>query len=280
MNIINDFNNLKNKSFFTFLSIILILISVFILLIVLTGLFLCRDSLTIQNKLIWPSSTFLELQNTTKEGYLQLNGNAPKENCLIYYHGNAENVNHSSTRIRNLLTKFSKIYCIEYPGYSNICPLNNFEPKNFWNYIENVTTKIMKNILGYNQKIVLYGRSIGTGVVCQLLYNNEFIRNNTYKLILETPFASIKDIVIDKVGTLISEMFTDKLHWELNNKHNLENSNLDCSILILAGENDNLTPVSHAKILNHICKNSTLIIKKYGHNIPFNEIYNDIINFV
>jgi alpha-beta hydrolase superfamily lysophospholipase len=260
---------------------ILSLLIFLIIFIVLAGLFMIRSSIEIQNKIIWPGAIDCTIHKNGRsyEKLQEVNPQNPNIH-IIYFHGNAESTIFAVKRTTPL-TSMYHVYCIEYPCYSDVCPVENLHPETFWPYITDTVNNLFLEIHKKpNQKIILYGRSIGTGVVGELLYREKYIRETTHKIILETPFTSLADILTDKVGQLLSDMFTDKLHWTLDNKTHFSEINITQPVLIFAGEKDSLTPLSHAKKLHQIIKTSSLIVKNYGHIIPFTELENDIDNFL
>lgn len=265
----------------------LIIVGVILFLILAVALlitFTVRSSLALQNHIIWPRSVNCGIGSADEDtrGYAE-NLNSKSNLHVMYFHGNTETCHQSLSRLSSL-SEIASLYCLEYPCYSNECPVDNLHPETFWTHINETVLKLVLKIHEYpNQRIVFYGRSIGTGVVCHLLNSklNEYMKT----VILETPFTSIADILTDMVGDTLSGMLTDKLHWTMENKNHISNAYLDDKrFLVIAGKRDKLTPLSHAKKINQIlqksAKSSSLIVFEKGHIIPFSTIKNDIFSFL
>ena len=268
--------------------LIIVVCVIFILLIFLgCSLYMVRSSIEIQNQIIWPSSKYCTTENYNQnEGYLVVNSKNDCNRHIIYFHGNAEPVKSALSRLQ-ILHEVANLYLIEYPCYSNISPLNNLHPETFWPHIvETVTSIIIKINNGYpNQKIIFYGRSIGTGVLCELLNKDKYISDMTENIILETPFTSIGDIFTHLAGGMISNILGDKLHWELTNHSHLvkfHEKHPNVKYLIIAGKKDKLTPFVQAqKIVDSLGEHVMFHVEENkGHLIGFDLILDDIIKFV
>ena len=110
-------------------------------------------------------------------------------------------------------------------------------------------------------QIVIYGRSLGTGVAVDLA-----AKNKAQQLILETPFANFADLAQSKF-----KIFPVKalLKFGFSNKNKM--GKIDYPIHIFHGTNDEVIPYNHAKELESILNpESTFTTIEFGsHNNIF-----------
>lgn len=104
--------------------------------------------------------------------------------------------------------------------------------------------------------IVLSGTSMGSGIAVQLAASN-----NPHKLMLNSPYASLKQLIREKVPIVPAFI----VRYKLESLHYLDE--VECPIYIFHGEEDQLIPPAHARALKAARENIHLsIIEGYGHN--------------
>jgi uncharacterized protein len=109
---------------------------------------------------------------------------AKVKGLIVYLHGNADNL----ARWGNYATDFTEnnydFLVIDYRGFGK--SIGDFSEKGF---IEDgkAAYKYAKTLFPEN-KIIVYGRSLGSGIATQIA-----AKNNPKMLVLETPYASIPD---------------------------------------------------------------------------------------
>lgn len=184
--------------------------------------------------------------------------------CLIYSHGNSEDLN-DIFKLLNLMAKYLQIDIVgyDYTGYGytqkyNIYPSETSCYKN----IKDVVNYI--KCFGYKD-IILYGRSLGSGIVVHHASQCRFVG----KVILEAPFKSISEVIIETELTYPIDMFVNK-----HKIHQIKNP-----IFIIHGTHDELIDVKHGVHLFNIHKD---VMEKYNkqHYKPlwvYNAGHNDII---
>ena len=126
---------------------------------------------------------------------------------------------------------------MEYPGYSLY---KSDEPSESAIYrdAEIVLDFVMKTLLIQPEKIVLVGRSIGSGPVCHLASQNKVAA-----AVLISPFISIKRAVADIAGTFGSMLIKERF----NNVDKVKN--FLCPLLIIHGLKDELISKTHSEVL-------------------------------
>ncbi len=113
--------------------------------------------------------------------------------CLLYFHGNAEDIGHSISLL-NSMRNFLKInvMAMEYPGYG----LANHYQRNPHEMKENALGfyKMVNEKLGFpHENIIVFGRSIGSGPASYVAGSNPNVRT----LVLMSPISSIRDVAGD-----------------------------------------------------------------------------------
>jgi fermentation-respiration switch protein FrsA (DUF1100 family) len=189
--------------------------------------------------------------------------NQDKQKTIIYAHGNAGNIKNSIKYLN--LSKYGSIVIFDYRGFgiSTGTPTPDGTVKDIyaiWKYLitnENVAP----------ENIVLYGESIGTGVVIEfgkILTNI----NKQYcnKIIIQSPFYSVKRKAHEDMGNILGFLAFD---YYPTNK-NIKYINKNTEIIIIHSKNDEIVNIQHCY---------DLIEENKDKNINFIEIdgtHNDL----
>jgi len=115
----------------------------------------------------------------------QLHGWVVKEGrarALIYYGGNAENIENNIAFFKDVLPEYS-VYLIPYRGYGN--STGSPTEESLYHDALSIYDRIKEN----HAQVALMGRSLGTGVATYVAANRQ-----VSKLILITPFDSIVNV--------------------------------------------------------------------------------------
>jgi len=108
--------------------------------------------------------------------------NEGRARALIYYGGNAENIEHNVAFFKDVLPEYS-VYLIPYRGYGNSTGSPTEE------YLYHDALSIFDRVKENHEQVALIGRSLGTGVATYVAANRQ-----VSKLILITPFDSIVNV--------------------------------------------------------------------------------------
>jgi uncharacterized protein len=176
-----------------------------------------------------------------------------RKGIALFYHGNMENVEHYKKYPPFFLRNGYELWMIDYPGFGKTTG--------------RLTEKVIKEqaLLMYDMasklinrdSIVIYGKSIGTGVASYVASSRD-----CKHLILETPYYSIPSLgkhyfPIYPVNLLIKYSFP--IHDYLKK--------VQAPITIFHGAKDEVVPYKHSKWLKEENKNLELItIEKGKHN--------------
>ena len=160
----------------------------------------------------------------------------------IFFHGNAEDINFAYEILNHIrFTLNINVIAPEYPGYG-IYPGRPSEEKIFadslslYGYLTEILKISPKNI-------IVFGRSIGTSPAVYLASKKEMSA-----LILISPLMSIRHVVKDILGKLISYTFKE----QFSSITLIED--VKCPILLIHGQNDNLIKYYHATELYNKAK--------------------------
>ena len=196
---------------------------------------------------------------------------------LIYFHGTNGDAIRAITRMENIgCHKFF----IEYPGYSFLSKSLELTSKTLHEDLSSILTEIFENI-PTKGKIIMHGRSIGTGVMCPYITN--YI-DRVEGIILETPFISLGDIMYTYLGYVGSGInyILNLDDWNLSTLNYIKDTTT--KVLIVSCGQDYVTPVSHSKILYEQLKKSPdiqlIILTNESHQIKFKKIEKDVNNWI
>jgi len=159
---------------------------------------------------------------------------------VLYLHGNRKNIGWYSKYVSNFTQNGYEVWMMDYPGFGK--STGKFTEKDLYNYALQFY-KLARATYKPNQ-IVIYGKSIGTGIASQLAS----IRDCKY-LILETPYYSMTSLAshyfpIYPVGRM--------LHYELPTNEYLKS--VTSPVIILQGTDDGVVTYRNAKKLKAVLK--------------------------
>lgn len=211
------------------------------------------------------------LQTSQKERipacYVRSPGKQPAKMTFLYSHGNAEDLGLHLDYIDALARATgADVFSYEYVGYS-LSKLEGAEPSEeaclrsiqaAWRYCVN-DLKIPAN------RIIIYGRSIGSGPACDLAYR-ENIEGTTVSpldaagVLLQSPLES--------GGRIFSHMLS-LVAYPLDIFRNYEKvPSIKCPVAIMHGKCDRVVPVTNGEKLYELVaqKYNPLWIEGHGHN--------------
>ncbi|GAB5373300.1 hypothetical protein AAMO2058_001739100, partial [Amorphochlora amoebiformis] len=182
---------------------------------------------------------------------------------VIYCHGNGCDLG----KIHDELLRYRDywkvhILAMEYPGYG-LCegtPSEASINRALYSVYDFVTRKLHWPSLF----VFLYGRSIGTGPACHLArYCNKSPSTRVGGIILQCGYTSIRAVVAKSIGTLASNLITDR--WQ-----NIKAMKyIDCPVLLIHGQGDKLIPYEHSEKLYDACKSQhkqLIVVAEADHN--------------
>jgi len=179
-----------------------------------------------------------------------------KPTTILYFHGNADSLKdwqYIASDFTELGYSFLIIDCRSF-GKSNGKLSEKglyLDGKAAFNYLKN-----QKDVSP--EDLIIYGRSIGTGVATELASQSE-----TKGLILEAPFTSLKKLANQKMPLLLPSLF---LSYSFDNLSKI--NKVKSPVLFIHGNRDDLIKPSHSEQLYNTFsgKKKRLLIPKAGHN--------------
>ena len=165
---------------------------------------------------------------------------------VLYFHGNRKNI----SRYRRFVPYFTKpgyeVWMIDYPGYGK--STGEFTEKRVYDW-SLIMYKLARQRFSPDS-IVIYGKSLGTGVASQLAA----IRNCKY-LMLESPYYSMPAVFgyylpVYPVNRMIRHQFPTHEYIP----------KVTDPIIIFHGTDDGVIPYRHAKKLQPLLKKNDLLI--------------------
>lgn len=231
----------------------------------------------------WIQNFFVQTDDETQLDTFYIK-NPNTEYCAIIVHGNAGNLAMRYDIIKYLYN-FASVIIFDYRGYGRSI-IEKSKSKipmlcenNLISDLRSIYSYAVNRLIIEPKKICLYGESIGCSLIINYLstLSQEFDEENyPYAIILQSPFYSIKQLVIDKfkkyylswLGYIIGS-----LRDEYRSNEYLELINHETKIIIAHSAEDELIPIEHSSKLNDILTdlnhpNSQFIKISGGHNEP------------
>jgi uncharacterized protein len=196
---------------------------------------------------------FLRTEDGEEINGLFFKGTSP--DLILYFHGNAGDLSTWQSVADDFTAKGYNFLIIDYRGYGKssgiISEAGLFQDAQAaWNYA--------KEMKFFESDIIIYGRSLGTGVAVELASNHK-----CKGLVLESPYTSLKDLAQEKAPYVFPAWW---LKFEFNNLAKI--NQVDCPIFFIHGEMDSLIPIHHSNRLFSKFKGTKTLVKiaKGGHN--------------
>ena len=167
--------------------------------------------------------------------------------CIIYCQGNSGDLGTSLFECFDIAILCKcLIITFEYPGFG-ICKNDEIKESEFFKRMKILYNYITKNLYFKPYQIILYGFSLGSGIAFDFACRKEF---PVAGLILQSPFLSILRTIYNIKSTKYFDLF--------NNCDKAKN--LCTQTLIIHGNQDNIVPYVHGRIL------AKLIPEKYFYD--------------
>jgi len=173
------------------------------------------------------------------------------QGVVLYFHGNRENLLDMQYVAKPFVQRGYDFLAMDYRTYGKstgeLSEENLFSDATlFWNHLKG---------MGWQESdIVIYGRSIGTGIATELA-----ARTKPRGLLLYSPYYSIPSLISDRFALFPVRLI---LSYTLNSGKNIQDVN--APILILHGDKDRVIPLSEAQKLAAI-KGKLVVFEGGGH---------------
>ncbi len=171
--------------------------------------------------------------------------------AVIFAHGNAELIEHWPEQLEPYRRMGVSLFLPEYRGYGRSAgtPSERAIRDDFVRFHDWLADRPEVDA----SRIVLHGRSLGGGAVCQLAS-----RRRPAALVLQSTFTSVADVARRWLvpRRLVLDPFESLPIVE----------ELDVPTLIVHGRRDTLIPLSHAELLHRAAPGSRLVVYDADHN--------------
>lgn len=206
------------------------------------------------------NSTINLVQFTTKD---------TAKGVVLYFHGNRANVEWYAPASPMFTRNGYEVWMMDYPGYGK--STGEFSEQELYNWA--LIQYKLARVRYSPDRIVIYGRSMGTGIASQLASVRD-----CKALILEAPFNSLSSLVsfyapVYPTGRLIK--------YKLDVHEHLKN--VTAPVLIFAGSDDPTTPVKNSIQLKEVLKpgDQFNIIEGAKHNnLPDYPVFNQKLDSI
>ncbi|MFN3299297.1 MAG: alpha/beta hydrolase [Sediminibacterium sp.] len=109
-----------------------------------------------------------------------------RKGVVLYFHGNRKNIGHYAQFAKNFTLNNYEVWMIDYPGFGK--SIGTLTEENLY---EGALQLYMLAKIGFKpSEIIIYGKSIGTGIATQLASVRD-----CKQLILETPYYSMESLL-------------------------------------------------------------------------------------
>jgi fermentation-respiration switch protein FrsA (DUF1100 family) len=195
-----------------------------------------------------------------------------KKEVILYFHGNAGDLSNWQYIAEDFTNIGYNFLIIDYRGYGKSS--GTITEKGLYEDAE-TAFQFLLNEKGFRtDEIIIYGRSIGTGVAVELAS-----RHAVRGLILEAPYTSLKKLANEKMPFLLPSLFL-RFHFDNIGKINAVKS----PVLFIHGARDTLIPPSHTnKLCEHFNgRQKKVIIQNGSHNdlSDFTEYHETLITVI
>jgi len=206
--------------------------------------------------------------NINLKGWFHLKD--PKKKTILFFHGNAGTLDNRIYKLNFLGNLDVNFLIIAWRGYSG----SSGKPSEFGLYQDAKSALNWLNSKGITEdKIILYGESLGTSVAIEVGQNKDFAG-----VILETPFTSMVDVGKTKYPFFpVSLLLKDKYESDKKIK------NIKSPILIMHGEADKIVPFWMGKKIYQLANEPkySYFTKYDDHMMEYNEkLLNELKKFI
>ena len=189
--------------------------------------------------------------------------NKGKKKAIIYFGGNAENVEYNSESFSRIFDQYT-VYLVKYRGYGG----STGEPTERGIYSD--ALHIYDSIRNAHEDVSVIGRSLGSAVATYVAANKE-----VRKLILITPFDSIQNVAqamypIYPMSILLKDKYDSLARV----------GDIKAQAMIIAAQEDEVINIRHTKRLVEEFPKDIIfhVIENVGHNnISNSPLYNKLL---
>ncbi|HEY5744481.1 MAG TPA: alpha/beta hydrolase [Chryseolinea sp.] len=184
---------------------------------------------------------------------------APSDKVILYFHGNAGSLEDWQFVYHDFESLGFNFFIIDYRGYGK--STGNISEAGFYQDAQAAYDFLLAR--GFEaDHIVVYGRSIGSGVAVHLATHQQIAA-----LILESPYTSVEQLAIEKYRYLFPSLY---LRYRFDNLNKI--NAVKAPLLVIHGRRDDLIPFPHGQALYDVFDGKKqLIAVEDGHHNDLSE---------
>ena len=214
------------------------------------------DSLATDYKFVFENSYkefFIKTDDGATLNALLFQTDLPRKGLVIYFHGNADNLQRWGNFHSDFTSRGYDILMPDFRGFGK--STGQPDELKFYEDAQLIYDWVFENFEKYKKsEIIIYGRSLGCAIASNLATKVE-----TQKIILETPFKNINDLMKTN-GRIIFLPFDFKYNFP-NDEHLVK---IQKPIYIFAGTKDFVVPNKSTEQLKPLLKTSDQYIEIEG----------------
>jgi alpha-beta hydrolase superfamily lysophospholipase len=188
---------------------------------------------------------------------------------VLFFHGNRFNVEHYSQYAPYFTNNGYECWMPDYPGYGRSTGELSIEG------LQELAVQLYKMARAKYppENIIIYGKSLGTGIASYLASGNKCA-----KVVLETPYYSISSLAENYLFFLPTQWLT-----RYNLQTNIYFEKIDAPITVMHGTKDEIISFENAcALLKYMKRNDAFYVFDGGkHNtLPENKLYKHVLDSV
>lgn len=160
-----------------------------------------------------------------------------RKEVILYFHGNAGDLSGWQFVAEDFTAFNYNMLIIDYRGYGKSS--GSISEKGFYEDAHAAYNFLIQEKGFSHEEIIIYGRSIGTGVAIELAS-----KNACKGLVLESPYTSLGALANEKLPFFFPSLY---LKFRFNNLGKI--NQIKCPVVFLHGSKDELIPPSHTEQL-------------------------------
>lgn len=195
------------------------------------------------------------------------NDSVPKRGTILYFHGNRRNVSWYADRVPFFTSRGYEVWMPDYPGFGK--STGELNEETLYEFARQ--TYLMARKRTSTDSILIYGRSMGTGIAAQLA-----AERSARSLVLETPYRSIPSLVAVWMPIWPVRRLS---RFQLPTEEYLRRVSIP--VVILHGSKDRVIPFSQASGLKDVLKPGDRFVEVPGgghNNLPDFDIYRQALD--
>lgn len=179
-----------------------------------------------------------------------------RPDVILYFHGNAGDLSGWQFVAEDFTLYGYNVLMVDYRGYGKSS--GSISEKGFYKDAEAAYYYLLREKDFTRKNIIVYGRSIGTGVAVELA-----AKHPVKGLVLEAPYSSLSKLANEKIPFFFPSLY---LRYKFNNFAKIKT--VKCPVIFMHGGKDELIPVTHTeKLYESFSGKKMKIIMPHGsHN--------------